>query len=248
MTNNRRLWAEILVVTAVTFGTSGLRAILRLIDDLLAPTSLNEQQVTLNQSQSPLPLLDVALQLSSALVLFAWGALALLLLAYDGRRLTDPRASDLGWGALLAAVIGIPGLALYVTAVQLGLSKVVAPTGFDNAFTEIPLLLTWSAANAFGEEIVVVAWLMTRLRQLRIPLAGALAASALLRGSYHLYQGISAGLGNIVMGVVYGWFFARTGRITPLIIAHFLIDAIAFVGYALLAPHLGWLLPTPGGT
>jgi len=27
----------------------------------------------------------------------------------------------------------------------------------------------------------------------------------------------------------------------PLIIAHALIDAVAFVGYALLAGHLGWL-------
>ena len=31
---------------------------------------------------------------------------------------------------------------------------------------------------------------------------------------------------------------------TPLIIAHFLIDAVAFVGYALLAGHVSWL-PKP---
>lgn len=61
----------------------------------------------------------------------------------------------------------------------------------------------------------------------------AIAASAVLRGSYHLYQGVSAGFGNIAMGLVYGYFFARTGRVWPLIVAHFLIDAVAFVGYAL---------------
>jgi hypothetical protein len=32
--------------------------------------------------------------------------------------------------------------------------------------------------------------------------------------------------------------------VTPLIIAHFLIDSVAFVGYALLAGHVGWL-PKP---
>jgi membrane protease YdiL (CAAX protease family) len=33
----------------------------------------------------------------------------------------------------------------------------------------------------------------------------------------------------------------RTGRLWPLVVAHGLIDAVAFVGYALLARHLGWL-------
>ena len=61
----------------------------------------------------------------------------------------------------------------------------------------------------------------------------------MLRGSYHLYQGISAGLGNIVMGVVFAWYFHKTGRIWPLIIAHFLIDAVAFIAYPLL--DLSWL-------
>lgn len=239
----RRLRAEVLIVLAVTFGMSGLRSVLRLIDDLLDPAALSEQSVTLNQSQSSLAWLDLALQLSSAGVLFAWGLLALFLLAGDGIKVPGIRASDIGWGAGLAAAIGLPGLVLYVSAVHLGLSKVVVPTGLDNTLIELPVLLLWSAANAFGEEVVVVAWLMTRLRQLGVGLPAALAASSILRGSYHLYQGISAGLGNIVMGVVYGYFYARTGRVAPLVIAHFLIDAVAFVGYALLADQLGWLLP-----
>jgi membrane protease YdiL (CAAX protease family) len=33
----------------------------------------------------------------------------------------------------------------------------------------------------------------------------------------------------------------KTGRLWPLIIAHTLIDVAAFVGYSLLAPHIGWL-------
>ena len=36
------------------------------------------------------------------------------------------------------------------------------------------------------------------------------------------------------MGLLYGWYFHRTGKVWPLVIAHFLIDAIAFVGYAAL--------------
>ena len=46
------------------------------------------------------------------------------------------------------------------------------------------------------------------------------------------------------MGVIFGIFYRRYGRVTPLIIAHALIDAVTFVGYALLAGHVSWL-PAP---
>ncbi len=63
----------------------------------------------------------------------------------------------------------------------------------------------------------------------------------MLRGVYHLYQGYGAGLGNIVMGLVFGYAWMRTRRLWPLIIAHGVIDAVAYVGYALASGHLGWL-------
>lgn len=233
MTSDRSLRAELAIVLAVTFGTSGLRAALRLIDGLLAPTPLNEQQVTLNDAQSSVTWLDLALQAASALTLFAWGALALFLL---GRRLSLPSLSDWPRGAALAAVIGLPGLALYVAALHFGWTREVV-VATDAA--QLPTLLVWSAANAFGEETVVVLWLLTRLKQLGLSPAAAIASSAVLRGTYHLYQGVSAGLGNVVMGVVYAGYFHATGRIWPLILGHFLIDATAYLGYQFL--DLSWL-------
>ena len=65
--------------------------------------------------------------------------------------------------------------------------------------------------------------------------------TSLLRGAYHLYQGWGAGLGNVAMGLVFGYAWQRTGRLWPLVIAHGVIDTAAFVGYTLLAGHLGWL-------
>lgn len=232
-TDRRRLFYEVTLVLAITFGMSGIRATLRLIDAALAPTPLNQQSTTLNDATSSLPWLDIALQLASAATLFAWGGLALFLL---GISLPRPRWRDWAWGAGLAALIGIPGLVLYVASLQFGLTKEVIPAT-DAA--KIPLLLVWSAANAFAEETVVVMWLLTRLRQLRVPLAGAIAASAILRGTYHLYQGFSAGLGNIAMGVIFAYFYHRTDKIWPLILAHFLIDAVAYLGYLFL--DLSWL-------
>ncbi|CQA10979.1 Abortive infection protein [Mycobacteroides abscessus] len=43
------------------------------------------------------------------------------------------------------------------------------------------------------------------------------------------------------MGVVFGYVWHRTGRLWPLVVAHGVIDTVAFVGYALLRDHLGWL-------
>lgn len=237
----RRIRQEIGVVLLVTFGISGVRAVLRLIDGLLAEPALNEQQVVLNAPQSEFPWLDLCLQLCSAGVLFGYGALALFLLSGDGLRITGVRWRDWLHGAGLAALIGVPGLGLYVFAVETGLSRQVIPSTFEHVWFEVPVLLLWSLANAFGEEVVIVAWLMTRLRQLGWSLPLIILTSSLLRGSYHLYQGISAGFGNILMGVLFCWFYHRTGRVWPLVMAHFLIDAVAFVGYSAIGGDLGFL-------
>ncbi|GAB3947219.1 CPBP family intramembrane glutamic endopeptidase [Corynebacterium tapiri] len=234
----RRLKAEILVVLAVTFGMSGVRSVLRLIDALTQPTALNEQEVTLNSSQSSLAWLDLSLQIVGAASLFAWGALSLFLLAGDHIHLPRPRGRDLLSGAGLAALIGIPGLAFYLGAVHFGLSKVVVPSDMSHPLIEAPVLILWSLANAFAEEIVVVFYLFSRLRSLGWGLPAVLISSAVLRGSYHLYQGISAGFGNIIMGLVFGYVFYRTGKIWPLIVGHALIDVVAFLGYALLGDAL----------
>lgn len=236
-----RIKKEILVVLAISFGASGLRSLLRLIDDLLNPIALNEQSVSLNAPQATSIWLDLSLQLVSAGVLFSWGALALYLLSGDGIRMGGWQWNDLGWGVGLAALIGLPGLIFYASAVHLGFSKEVIPTTLDSPWWEIPILLLWSGANAFAEEIVVVFWLLTRLRTLGWSVPVMIILSSILRGSYHLYQGISAGFGNILMGAIFAWFYHRTGKVWPLVIAHFLIDAVAFVGYAALGGNLNWL-------
>lgn len=84
-------------------------------------------------------------------------------------------------------------------------------------------------------------WLQTRLAQCGVSGAPRVVVSALLRGLYHVYQGPSAGVGNAIMGLVFGTYFERTGRVWALVIAHAVIDCVAFVGAALLAGHLPWL-------
>jgi hypothetical protein len=41
--------------------------------------------------------------------------------------------------------------------------------------------------------------------------------------------------------VVFAILYRRWGRVTPFIVAHVLIDAVTFVGYAALHGHVSWL-------
>lgn len=241
----RALRVEVLIMLAVTFGLSAITALLQIADFVLR--GLADQQVELNPRRSYFDLIDFGLNLAFVAQLIAWGALAVYLLWRSG--ITPARIGlgrfrirpDLGGGLALAALIGVPGLALYLAARTLGLSAEVVPSGLTDTWWRVPVLIAAAFANGWAEEVVVVGYLLTRLEQLRVRPAVAIACSALLRGAYHLYQGFGAGLGNLAMGVLFGLVWRRTGRLWPLIIAHGVINTVAFVGYALLAGRLGWL-------
>jgi membrane protease YdiL (CAAX protease family) len=245
---DRSLRVEIVVLFLVTLGTSGLRSLVSLIDALLAPAPLASQTVSIIVPQAQASLLDLAKQLLTIMSGVAWGMLGLYLLWRGGLNLRTRLGLDLTrpWkdlltGIALAAVIGIPGLVLYLVAVQLGVNLTVAPVTLNDTWWRIPVLVLAAIENGFLEEALVVGYLLTRLEQLRVPAWAAIAISAVLRGSYHLYQGFGGFLGNAAMGVVFAWLFQRTRRLWPLVIAHSLLDIAAFAGYALLKGHVGWL-------
>jgi len=241
----RAVRLEIAVVLAVTFGLSAYSALLRLTEAVIL--GLSGQEVALNRRRSPIDLIDFGLNLATVFQLIAWGLLGLYLLWRSGFGPTSIGLGRFRWrrdllgGLGLAALIGIPGLGLYVVGRALGIGVSVVPSELSDTWWRIPVLLAVAFANGWAEEVIVVAFLMTRLRQLGMSPTKVLVASSLLRGAYHLYQGFGAGIGNVVMGLVFGYVWQRTGRLWPLIVAHGLIDAVAFVGYALLAGHLGWL-------
>jgi membrane protease YdiL (CAAX protease family) len=142
----------------------------------------------------------------------------------------------------LAAVIGIPGLLLVYAAAQLGLNAQIIPAALQPVWWAVPVLILSAIQNAVLEEVIVVGYLITRLRSFGVRLWLVVGLSAVLRGSYHLYQGFGAFVGNAVMGVVFALFFLRAKRVMPLIVAHSLLDIAAFVGYTLLPKAwLSWL-------
>ncbi|WP_345632153.1 CPBP family intramembrane glutamic endopeptidase [Rugosimonospora acidiphila] len=240
---------EILLVLGVSLGYSAIYAMIEIVGRLTARQALDQQSATLNGSQAPgRPWLDLALQLAQILFAVVPALLAVHLLNRDrgdAQRILgiSPRrpGRDLGAGAGLAALIGIPGLGLYLAALALGINAKVVPEALPKVWWAIPVLLLSAAQNGLLEELIVVGYLVTRLRQLGWALPAVVLTSALLRGSYHLYQGFGGFLGNAVMGVIFALFFIRFRRVLPLAIAHFLIDSVAFIGYATLHQHLSFL-------
>jgi membrane protease YdiL (CAAX protease family) len=244
----RLLRWEIVLVFGVSLGASALFAVINLLGSLTAPKALGKQQAVLVGSLAVgRPWLDLALQLASILVTLVPVALAVYLVVRAGERprvigldLSHP-AADSARGAALAAVIGGLGLGLYLAAFHLGLSLNVVAESLPNVWWRYPVLVLDACQNGILEEILVVGYLLHRLDQLGWGPARSIATSAVLRGSYHLYQGFGGFLGNAAMGVVFGLLYKRWGRVTPLIVAHSLIDAVAFTAYAALRGHVSWL-------
>ena len=239
--SRRRLRAEVLIVLGLSLGQSAIYAAVRLYARLTAEVPLAQQVATLNPTRSPRPYLDLTYQLLAIGFALVPVALALYLLSEHGRRATRrigldgaQPLRDLGIGLAFAALIGIPGLGIYALGRQLGLNVEVQAAGLAPFWWTIPVLLLAALQNALLEEVVAVAYLTERLTQLRWSAPLIIVASALLRGSYHLFQGPGMALGNVAMGLVFAWYYLRTRRVMPLVVAHTVLDVVAFVGYTVL--------------
>jgi membrane protease YdiL (CAAX protease family) len=243
----RLLRWEIIAVLAVSLGASALNALLDLIASLLAPQSLGKQQALLVGSLAPNHWLDLVLQVANLAEDLAPVLLVLYLLARSGERASDlgldasQPGLDIARGAVLAAVIGGSGLLFYIVVFRLGFALNVVPESLPAVWWRVPVLLLSAAHDGLLEEVVILAYLLRRLDQLGWTPWKAILFSAVIRGSYHLYQGFGAFVGNAVMGIVFGILYKRWGRCMPMVIAHTLIDAVAFVGYAALHGKVSWL-------
>ncbi len=89
-------------------------------------------------------------------------------------------------------------------------------------------IVGFSILNPFFEELFVAGYLITVVKGGR-GFWPAVSASAALRLLYHLYQGPAAVVGILPLGLVFGYWYARTGRLWPLIVAHALFDAVALL-------------------
>ena len=233
-----RMRAEVAIVLGLSLGASAVYSIVSITNRLTRDEALADQKATLNNSLSERPAFDLVYQVLGVVFDLMPVALVVFLLW----RSTAPRLGRLGvdatrpWrdglgGVALAAAIGIPGIGIYLGGRALGISVDVVPTNLDAYWWTVPVLLLSAMRAALTEEVIVVGYLFARLGDLGWGRWKIILGSALLRGSYHLYQGFGAFIGNVAMGIVFGWLYTRFGRLVPLIVAHFLLDAAIFIGY-----------------
>lgn len=225
---------------------SALTATVRLLELAAQPTPISETSSSINPVTSEFPIFDVLYRLisvSAGVVPVAFVIWLLWSRRESGfRRIGLDAASpirDLGGAILLAAAIGIPGLALYAVSRALGLTVQVVAGDTQMMWWTAALLVLSALRTALIEEVVVVAYLSTRLHTLGWARWNIILTSALVRGSYHLYQGVPMALGNVVMGILFAYVFTRTRkdgarpRVMPLVLAHFILDLVSFLGYPL---------------
>jgi membrane protease YdiL (CAAX protease family) len=230
----RVLYEEILVVLSLTFLASAAFAILSLVEHPIAGV------VVASSNQSEL----FGRQMLGFLFGLAPAFLVIHLLRRSGEgvgaiglTLDQPR-KDLTRGVVLAVLVGIAGIGIYLAAVELGVNRFVIPAPPPGHWwTSIAVFLN-PADAAVVEEVIVLGYLVTRLQQVGWSTNAAIGGSALLRGTYHLYQGFGGFAGNLLMGLLFGWLFVRWRRTWPFVVAHFLLDVGAAIGWLLLREHL----------
>ena len=239
---------EVGIVLALSIGQSAVYSVLSFVRSLMT-APLASQATALNPSRAEQAIWDAVYRVFDVLFDLALVALVVYLLWEPARStfqrigLTFSRIGrDAGTAVLLLASIGIPGLALYALSRLMGLTLQVQASELGAAWWTIPLLILSAVRAGLLEEVILNGYLFERLgSRWRV-----LIAVAALRGLYHLYQGPAMALGNMVMGLVFGWvylkwrrvMYRRTRRTMPLVIAHTLLDVVAFVGYPLAAPYL----------
>ncbi|MHA7294566.1 CPBP family intramembrane glutamic endopeptidase [Arthrobacter sp. HLT1-21] len=241
----RRITAEIAIVLGLSLGQSAVYAVVNLLDKL-SQAPLAAQTTRLNPVLNDRQYLDLTYQLLGIFFALIPVFLVLFLLTEPGKSafrtlgftFSKPKV-DFGLGFGLATVIGAGTLGVYAAGRALGITTAIEPAALDAYWWTVPVLILSAVRYAVLEEVIVVGYLFHRLQHLGWSTPVIIVTSAVLRGSYHLYQGFGPFIGNFIMGVVFGYAYTKTKRVMPLVIAHAVLDIAGFVGFALFGPAIG---------
>lgn len=168
----------------------------------------------------------------NAIIEASYVVLLLYVLRIRGRALRD-----LGWtrtwNDLFLAIALYFGANVLRAMYYLGLTllfphsaiEIMTPKNVEslNSGFSWPLLLLLTI-NPFMEELIVRGYLQTEIKAISGSAVLAVTASVLLQVSYHLYQGIGPALSLLPLFLMLAIFYNRTGRLTPVVIVHLILD------------------------
>jgi membrane protease YdiL (CAAX protease family) len=148
---------------------------------------------------------------------------------WPGIGLTRFRPGDLGMGLVLWVTSYALVFVLALLFQYFGQREVdFLPEGLPLWFRAVQAVLIAVTAGV-TEEVVVRGYAQTRLEQLSAPTAVILLLPTALWAVLHVYQGLGAALTIFGLGLLYAWYFQRTRRLWPLILAHTLFDMTQLV-------------------
>ncbi|NVD70942.1 CPBP family intramembrane metalloprotease [Duganella sp. BJB1802] len=139
--------------------------------------------------------------------------------------LTRPSLGGLGMGAALYLVAGLAALGV---GLLFG-DQPAQPVNAMLAQSHVTLyaLVPMALINGTFEEVFLLAYLQRGLR--RFGASNAIGAAILVRLLCHWYQGPVGAAKVLAMGLVFGIYYARSGRLFPVIAAHVAADFLPFL-------------------
>lgn len=136
------------------------------------------------------------------------------------------RSTVIGLG-LLAVTYALLYAVQTLAANLLPIDMQAAAATYPQASKDLSMHLVFlvSTVNGIYEEVFVAGYIITVLAPVRGMWTG-INVSTGLRLLYHLYQGPVGILSVVPVGLLFGYVFARTRQLWPLIFAHIVIDII----------------------
>ncbi|HEX4304161.1 MAG TPA: type II CAAX endopeptidase family protein [Rhizomicrobium sp.] len=146
-----------------------------------------------------------------------------------------PEFNDIAFGVLLFAAAYAAWFLTFNIAVAVApdVAQIVIVKAPSFAALGIPLwiLAVPSLINTVFEEAFETGYIVSALRR-GGNIWPAIHVSVGIRLLCHLYQGPLGVLSTIPLGLIFAYWYARTGRLWPLILAHAAMDMLALVAYS----------------
>jgi uncharacterized protein len=139
-----------------------------------------------------------------------------------------PTFKDTGIGVLLFLAAYAAWFAVWIATVLISRQTAMNILSVRLLTQHVPVAVSLAVGliNPFFEEVFVCGYVMTALKRRDNPWV-AINASVALRVVYHLYQGARGVLSITPLGLIFSFWYARTGRLWPLVVAHCMADLLA---------------------